>query len=472
MIKKVSGWMERNEWLLIILTFVVLLRIPSLFEPYWYGDEGIYLAIGQALRKGAVLYSQVHDNKPPFLYLIAALANGRIYWFKFLAGIFNLLSIGVFHKLADKLSGGNKKKTVIATAIFALLTTLPLMEGNIANAELFFVLFTVGAFYLLWKQKNNWQIFTGGLILGLGVLFKMPPILEAGVWPIYWLIIREKQWLKKSVILGLGVLLPVLISMGVMFGLGAGREYLTAAWTQNIPYLTTWKATSDATGIYSLKIRAWLLVIGLGAIFIWGKKWHKSTILICLWTVIAWFASLLSGRPYPHYLLQMAPVMALWIIWGRKSILGWFLVVTTWAAFQFYIYPVWGYYENFGSYIFGFKTYDQYLSHFDPQTIDNYRIAETIVTNTDKKDKIFIWGDQSMIYAISERMAAGKYLAKYHIDSPEAKKMVLSSFDKTPPKMIVFMDDQEDWQDLWSLSREKYLLIGKIGNAQLWKAGR
>ncbi|PIV07387.1 hypothetical protein COS53_02565, partial [Candidatus Shapirobacteria bacterium CG03_land_8_20_14_0_80_35_14] len=60
-------------WLSAILFF--LLRLPSLFEPYWYGDEGVYLALGQGIRHGLTLYSQIYDNKPPAIYYLAALTQ-------------------------------------------------------------------------------------------------------------------------------------------------------------------------------------------------------------------------------------------------------------------------------------------------------------------------------------------------------------------------------------------------------------
>ena len=49
---KLAKWLVVHEAILIILGVVVFLRVPSLFEPYWYGDEGIYLTIGRAMRSG------------------------------------------------------------------------------------------------------------------------------------------------------------------------------------------------------------------------------------------------------------------------------------------------------------------------------------------------------------------------------------------------------------------------------------
>ena len=66
-------------WIILFLMFLIL-RIPSLFEPYWYGDEGIYLVLGQAIRKGVTLYSHIHDNKPPDPLLFSRFCS-HCFWF-------------------------------------------------------------------------------------------------------------------------------------------------------------------------------------------------------------------------------------------------------------------------------------------------------------------------------------------------------------------------------------------------------
>ena len=50
----------------------VVLRYPSLFEPHWYGDEGIFAAIATNLRDGRMLYAAAWDNKPPLIYFTYA----------------------------------------------------------------------------------------------------------------------------------------------------------------------------------------------------------------------------------------------------------------------------------------------------------------------------------------------------------------------------------------------------------------
>jgi hypothetical protein len=126
------------HWLIAILVLVFVLRIPSFFEPYYYGDEMIYMSLGTGVRQGEILYKDIYDNKPPFLYLVATLA-GNLFMFKAILAFWNLATIFIFWKLAEKLLNKNTNGIKIATLLFALLTTLPLLEGNIANAELFMI---------------------------------------------------------------------------------------------------------------------------------------------------------------------------------------------------------------------------------------------------------------------------------------------------------------------------------------------
>src|SRR3990167_11226717 len=89
-------------WLFVLLSVVFILRIPSFFEPYSYGDEMIYLTLGEAIRRGIPLYSGIHDNKPPLLYVMAAIA-GNLFWFKAILTIWHIVTIFLFWKLSQAL---------------------------------------------------------------------------------------------------------------------------------------------------------------------------------------------------------------------------------------------------------------------------------------------------------------------------------------------------------------------------------
>ena len=132
---------SRDFWFLLIASFVFfLLRLPSLFEPYWYGDEGIYEVLGSAIRQGRILYEGIWDNKPPLLYIVYAVFNGDQFYARLLSLIFGILATITFFFLSRKLFGQRKHEQKIAmwtTGIFAVIFALPLIEGNIANSENF-----------------------------------------------------------------------------------------------------------------------------------------------------------------------------------------------------------------------------------------------------------------------------------------------------------------------------------------------
>src|SRR6266403_2467878 len=94
----------KTFWYLLWISLgFFLLRFPSLFEPNWYGDEGIYQVIGRALNNGSMLYSQIWDNKPPLLYLTYAAFHGDQFVIRFASLFAGLSAIWVFYALTQNL---------------------------------------------------------------------------------------------------------------------------------------------------------------------------------------------------------------------------------------------------------------------------------------------------------------------------------------------------------------------------------
>jgi len=89
-------------WLLVLLAISFILRIPSFFEPFSYGDEMIYLTLGNAIKNGLTLYQDIHDNKPPLLYFTAAVA-GNVFWFRTILAFWMMLATTLFWHLAKTL---------------------------------------------------------------------------------------------------------------------------------------------------------------------------------------------------------------------------------------------------------------------------------------------------------------------------------------------------------------------------------
>ena len=112
-----------------------LLRFPSLFEPHWYGDEGIYQAIGYALNNGRELYSTIWDNKPPLLYVLYAVFNSDQFTLRSLSLLAGISSIIAFFFLAKKIYR-TRNGVIVSTLLFSILFALPTFEGGIQREKI------------------------------------------------------------------------------------------------------------------------------------------------------------------------------------------------------------------------------------------------------------------------------------------------------------------------------------------------
>ena len=156
---------HRKAWFLLIIAFLfVLLRIPSLVEPNWYKDEGIYQIVGREIASGKILYKDIWDNKPPFLYLIYSVFDGNLFSVK-LASLFSgLFSLFAFYALTGKIFTKNFSR-YLSTLLYGFLFATPFLEGNIANAENFMLLPIILAGYFVIDfsegKKNRYIVFSG-----------------------------------------------------------------------------------------------------------------------------------------------------------------------------------------------------------------------------------------------------------------------------------------------------------------------
>lgn len=463
-----------TNWLGVVLFLTILLRIPSFFEPYYYGDEMIYLNLGEGVRQGQVLYKEVFDNKPPLIYLTAA-AAGNLFWFKAILAFWNLATIVVFWNLARILFEKNEKLQKLSTIFFALLTTLPTLEGNTVNAELFMIGPSLLAFFfLLSKSVNQKKIFLSGVLFGIASLFKIPAAFDVPVIVVYWIIVKDfKNWkeiLRDVIYLSLGFATPILLSFVAYFFQGALPEYFKAAFLQNVSYLESWQV--------KVPMVTRVAVVGLGTliIFLFRKKLTNKFILLCIWTLFSLFAVVLSQRPYPHYLVQsVAPLSLLaGMLLTQKSIeqslsvIPLTLIIFVPFFYHFYDYKILPYYERFVNFATGKITKEAYFESFSSNTNRNYEIAKFLTSSANPNEKVFVWDpDSPIIYALSRKLPPTKFVVPYHVNDYSSREEIAQILSSDRPKFIVTTSNFPFVQ-IQNLLRSKYLLINQIENAQIW----
>lgn len=317
---------SKEFWFLLITSVVFfLLRFPSLFEPYWYGDEGIYEVIGFALRHGRFLYTGIWDNKPPLLYLIYTLFSGDQSPVRLLSLLAGLGATIAIYFLSKKLFA-KFAPAALATVLFSFLFGIPLIEGNIANAENFMLLPNIMAGFLVYSslQTNTKHalrtilpLFIAGLLLGFSCLTKVVALFDLSAFAVFAFIVSFQSFaikdifsaVKRIIPLVIGFLIPLILCSVYFVAHHAFKEFFHSTLSSNVGYVNYANQFIIPQGFLILKT----LILGLISLgfLLFRKKISKEFLFIVLWLAFSVYNSLFSGRPYTHYALVLLPSMIL-----------------------------------------------------------------------------------------------------------------------------------------------------------------
>jgi len=440
---------SKQFWFIIFSTFLFfILRLPSLFEPLWYGDEGIYQVIGTSLNHGKLLYKEIFDNKPPLLYWLYSLLHSDQFSVRFASLIFGVLSVVVFFLLSKKLFKSEKHNGIpyLTTFIFTLLFGLPLLEGNIANAENFMLLPIITSAFLLVNKK---KFFLPGLLLGIAFLLKIVAVFDLSAFVVFCFILNIdslKKELKLSPIIA-GFFLPIfLVSLFFLFK-GTFIDFAKATFISNISYVSY----GNKMGTLPILLFIKLILLGIFLLYVFAKRKtiNEGSLFVLIWFAFSLFNAFFSQRPYTHYLLVLIPSLSLMlglILFNKKNqkIIAIFLIATLLVIIKAFGTPNLnksiGYYQNFISYAMGKKTTALYQAFFDRNTPFDYEIARFIRPKLSKNDTIFVWGNNAQLYQLVSVVAPTKYIAAYHIlnyqDGPTTTQTAIGAMR---PKFIVVM---------------------------------
>jgi hypothetical protein len=496
--KGIKKFFKRNFWrempwaMFLVLVVVVILRIPSLFEPYSYGDEGIYLVLGQGLRKGLVFYRDIHDNKPPFLYMMAGLA-GSLAWFRAILLGWNLFNTWIVWKLGEKIFK-SEKVAFWGSLLFGIGSCLTILEGNIANGEIFMIMPMSAAVWFLWegarkkKEKYFWWV---GILASIGFLFKVPILFDL-MAVAFWLVVvslaeKKVEWerLFRRIGMIMGGFLVLNVLFFVYYGLkGAAEPYLRSALMQNIGYLSSWGGQEQTTGGLPTGLLMRVVLGGILALLLikFRKKLGNGLVLLGLWFVGGMFGALLSERPYPHYLMEVIPPLALMggvVLGGEEKVkkvglkilvIGLILFWLAWREYEFWEYPVGKYYKNYLAYARGEKTESEYFSYWGEGVLANYRIANLVRAQTGEKDRIFVWGTEPAVYYLSNRLPVGRYTVAYHVKDFNGYEETMEAIKREEPKvMLKLKSENGEFGEFFDYLYKNYELEKEDGDWELWR---
>lgn len=456
---KLLGRLEKNRtfWLFLLAAVAFfLLRLPSLFEPYWYGDEGIYQTIGKGVSQGRLLYKEAWDNKPPLLYVLYALLGSDQFAVRTISLFAGLGSVASFFFLAQKIFAHSKKEVLILAAAiaFTVLLATPIIEGNIANAENFMMLPILLAALAVFTYKelpHPKLLLIAGALVGFAFLFKTVAIFDfaAFFFFLFFITYKDIRHVTSQFTLLLpypaAFITPLVLVGGILYLQGVFSDFYKAAFGQMVGYVSYGNAFVIPQGLLIMKLL--LLMASVILLFQKRKNIFPHHLFIFLWISFSTFNAFFAARPYTHYLLVLLPSFVLMgaLLFTKmhtrlhRGMVALIIVLVMLIAKDFSLYSkTASYYQNFINFVTHRVSLEAYQRFFDANTPKDYKLAQFIKPRTVSSDTIFVWGNNAQLYTLADRLPPGRYAVAYHISATEkALEETKQALMQKKPKFII-----------------------------------
>ena len=393
-------------------------------------DEGEYCYIAQLLLEGKTPYLDFYEQKPPGLFysyaLLQAIFGNSLTGVHLAFILVNTLSILLIFGFCKQLF--DTWAAAIASWSFALLSLSKMAAGFSAQAEHLIVLSFLAALFFLQKafhQKRNFYWILSACFLSWCVLIKQSGLFFAlagfGFGLSYYFHLRPmpfKTFLKKQPLLLLGLLIPVVICLSVLYLQGAFTEMLF--WVVEYPrmYIGQYDWASGLRRFLKNFYRisaSYQSFWYLGGIALFALLFTKNIKLPKSWfyllSILSFLAIIPGFRFYGHYFLLLFPGLAILI--GLAFFLS-----------QFYLskklYPVVP--LSLVGIIFVLNIYHNqtyYFNHDSQQLLrtvyqtnpfwETKLISDYLKDHSQPEDQIAVWGSEPQINFYTDRKAASRH---------------------------------------------------------------
>ena len=342
--------LARREWhslvaFMLLLIISLIIRLPYFFEEFFAPDEGIFILIGQALVDGHLPYTLILDNKPPlgfvFFALILSLVPNSLSFVRFAGSI--MVGISAFFVFRLALRFMLTEYAFLAATLFILSASLLINSGPLVMMEHIALVPMLAALLLILDPEANlWRYFLIGMLLGISVLVRtnLAYLLFAIVVAVS--ILPPTKGLKRRFVSALVVAGgAVVVFAGVFFVYavnGQARLLISAAILVPLAYAKSGLGIAEmvlamifAAVRYELPMTfdsiqqiltfiLWMIgIVTFWVVGIFGIIWlflsefrrTRSAILIGVFLLALCFGIVSSAHPWGHYLIQIAPFVAL-----------------------------------------------------------------------------------------------------------------------------------------------------------------
>lgn len=410
--------LNTRQKLLFIIGFYCLVNIPGFWVPYYNVDEATNALYGMMVYHGDIgiqyfvgnPYFLTHLVYTAFYFLFKSHCVLAIHLLHIIWKCLTIISIYWCTKELLYTKEGKEKAALWGAAFYALSSmSFFSKDFQFAGAESFSLLPATLSVALLFRAyrtgRFGWQLPTSAALASIATLFKTPIGLIIIALNIF-ILLNRKKWFLRSLVYDL-IFFALLLSPLLLFPtVSDGIDWVVSRSENNAFYINFYDSLSLIYSVLkyllrSLAVFATLMVfsyylVGGMASF---KKIKESAIAcrlitVILWFVFAWFVAFLGKRVFFHYFVFMlAPGAVLAGVGKSMFRQNKYLAKAEWALLfiPFVVFTLDG--------ALNYSTFPPRLTH----------LSEFIVKNTDKDDRIFVWGAIPQIYFMSERLPASTF---------------------------------------------------------------
>ena len=448
-------------WLAASILLFILLRLPTLFEPFGR-DQGIFATIASGLLDGKIPYLDLWDHKPPGIYFLYAAAfklmgkNARS--ISIFDGIWTIVTLVLLFRVARVFF--EQRSARLAVFLFAILSSGIFFLGwwGRGQPEVFMLLPLLLMIYCLrqsgLKENSVSSLLFAGISAGIAFSFKYSIFLLLFLISLYVLLRSGigRREIEKGILRILPfflaiiiTILPFLIFFSVNNALG---EFFDATVTFNltthinhpldIGFLKRTASSLAFVGVAVPLLWSTMLVFALYGIARLTRENNRT--LLMTWGAGILLSILLGWWLFPYHFMLLIPPLSLLASYGFYQLIDYLshkenTVRQMAKKFLLYLlvpFLLLEFLLAYSRYYVATDIIPALLEHTVTHTEEitpRFRVLEWIITdfsysedlhlslylknNTQLEEKIFIWGWEPLVYFLSDRKPASRFIFLY-----------------------------------------------------------
>ena len=303
-----------------LIGLAVIFRFITFFPLTIDMDESTYLVMADQMLNGGVLYKDVIDIKPPGVFLIFSVVQLLFGKSIFMVRLFAALVVGTggyFVYQTKRNWESEKWPSILSGAAFVFMFNF--YFGFSANTEIFFVFFTALGIWAYSKtgKSSRFNLYAG-LFLGLGFIVKLHVAFDALALGLFILIgglllKKGKATIRDCTLLMVGFFIPFILAHLIFWIMGYYEYYRFITYEAPCNY----SAIRDSTVLFKyfkdgmITYLPFILMATIGFFSMRKREDLNVHWLLLLMFVLEWAAIVATGKPHPHYWLQLTLPIAL-----------------------------------------------------------------------------------------------------------------------------------------------------------------